>query len=120
MISRNPVVLLFQPDLEMARRLNPDSCAMRLDSHGFHVRRCFDMFQLYQFIRRKAASSGRLIVVLLDGSFGDNCASAAGLRASRAENSASSRPDRMWSASAMSSAWRANSPMVSSDSATGA
>jgi len=64
----------------MARRLNPDSCAMRLDSHGFHVRRCFDMFQLYQFIRRKAASSGRLIVVLLDGSFGDNCASAAGLR----------------------------------------
>ncbi|MEO6959441.1 MAG: hypothetical protein ABI081_05585 [Burkholderiaceae bacterium] len=54
---------------------------MRPGSHGFEARRCIDMFHLYQSIQRNSASSDGLIVVLLDGSFGDNCASAAGLRA---------------------------------------
>jgi two-component system, OmpR family, response regulator len=53
---------------------------MRLGSHGFEVRRCIDMFHLYQSIRQYSSPDG-LIMVLLDGSFGDNCAGAAGLRA---------------------------------------
>lgn len=79
-IRRNPVVLLFQPDPQSACRA---ACvrAARLGSHGFDVRHCIDMYQLYQSIGQNCTSPGALIIVLLAGSLGENCASAAGLRA---------------------------------------